>query len=94
MTALLIGLALWVVAMVLAPHVGRALREARLHLDDATIGEPRSFHGYANGPWDEDPDHLFSLRGSTDPVEQGLTHSQLDRLHGPLTRIPHPKDPT
>lgn len=90
MTGWLIGGGLWLAALVvLAPHVGHALRRSRLRLDD-TPGELRAFQSLI-GPWDERPDHLFDLRDSTDRLYQGWTHSQVDRFHGPLTLIPRPE---
>ena len=91
----LVGLVAWGIAMaVLAPRVGRALRRSRLSLD-ATPGELRSFTDATNSTWDERPDHLFDMRDTEDGLYQGWTHSQIDRVHGPLTRTAHPEqDPT
>ncbi|PRY35298.1 hypothetical protein CLV43_114216 [Umezawaea tangerina] len=90
---ILVVLGVSVAACAAVVVIGRALRRYRFRLGLSRDGIDH-VHDNAGRLWAEGPDGLFDLVGSADPAEQGWTYSQLDRVHGRLTRATPPESTT
>lgn len=91
MTAAYIALA--VLAAIAAGTV--ISRRTRATFNAATSALPKVYRTRAGRIWVEGPDSLYDLDGSPDPEDQGWPLDSVRRVHGRLTRIPHPEqDPT